>query len=223
MGTHFITGLAVAMAFVARPAGAAERSPGRGAQPFALTMAMAGPCAVADEIIAQAQAEAQRIWSRADVAISWVSPSEVPYASSGTDWLLVRCGAAATLPTNPDEPSVLPIAAIRFIGLLPANTIVMSPENADALLQQDARDGRDPRGWAVPFRRIRLGRLLGRAIAHEIGHFLTQSRAHTRGGLMRATHSVAALTGVSLGPFRVDAEQVTPLRLARGAAPPPGS
>jgi hypothetical protein len=32
------------------------------------------------------------------------------------------------------------------------------------------------------------GRLIGRALAHEIGHVLLRSRDHSRDGLMRATH-----------------------------------
>jgi hypothetical protein len=42
---------------------------------------------------------------------------------------------------------------------------------------------------APPFgREFLMGRALGRALAHELGHYLTGSREHSRTGLMRARH-----------------------------------
>lgn len=38
-----------------------------------------------------------------------------------------------------------------------------------------------------------VGRVLGRALAHEIGHFLLRKRDHSRGGLMQAHHLVPDL------------------------------
>ncbi len=70
-------------------------------------------------------------------------------------------------------------------------------------------------------RALRLGRMLGRAIAHEVGHYVNRSGVHTRRGLMRATHSVAALTGTSLAPFSMDAEYVRLLQARRGGEAAP--
>jgi hypothetical protein len=48
------------------------------------------------------------------------------------------------------------------------------------------------------------GRALGRAVAHEIGHYLTNSPAHTPRGLMRAWHRSRELVAPDLYPFRVE-------------------
>jgi hypothetical protein len=86
------------------------------------------------------------------------------------------------------------------------NVITLSPQNANVLLDQDGREARLQNHQFPAMRGLRLGRMLGRALAHEIGHFLSESGAHTEYGLMRPTHSVAAFTGVSLDPFSISAE-----------------
>jgi hypothetical protein len=109
----------------------------------------------------------------------------------------------------------MPIAAIRFIDARPMNTITLSLTNAQALLRRDETVTSGQVRGLTAVRTLRLGRMLGRAIAHEVGHFLNQSETHTRRGLMRATHSVAALTGTSLGPFSMDPEHVRLLQARR--------
>ena len=53
-----------------------------------------------------------------------------------------------------------------------------------------------------------IAQAIGRAIAHEIGHFVQQSAQHTPGGLMRPRYSTFDLIGESLEPFGVpDAER----------------
>ena len=202
MVTHLVPSVMIAVSCVAAVS-AAGRSPSRlDVKPFVLAAAMAGECRASESVLALARSESARVWSRAGVSIRWVPPSELPYESSPLEWLLVRCADGATAAADSDSPYKVPIAAIRFIAERPTNTIVVNVDNADTLLQRDAPQLRGEPEWFVPFREIRLGRMLGRAIAHEIGHFLTQSGGHTRSGLMRASHSVAALTGPSLGPFR---------------------
>lgn len=46
------------------------------------------------------------------------------------------------------------------------------------------------------YREIVLGRMLGRALAHELGHYLSASKRHTQGGLMRAQWSTDLLVAV---------------------------
>jgi hypothetical protein len=44
----------------------------------------------------------------------------------------------------------------------------------------------------------RMGRAMGRVLAHEMYHFLLQTRAHSKKGIARAAHTPAALLGRSL-------------------------
>ena len=203
MVKHALRGVVIGFCSVAT-ASAAGRSPSRlDVKPTVLTVAMVGQCAAPDDVLALARTEAEHLWAPAGVSLRWVQASEVPYGSPTQEWLIVRCsnGAQPAVP-SPTEHR-MPIAAIRFIADRPTNTIVLNVANAETLLQRETSQWRGEPESFVPFREIRLGRMLGRAIAHEIGHFLTQSGGHTRRGLMRASHSVAALTGASRGPFRV--------------------
>lgn len=52
----------------------------------------------------------------------------------------------------------------------------------------------------------RLGIVLGRAVAHEIGHYLLQSNAHAPYGLMRASIDAREFGDLRTGAFRLDRE-----------------
>jgi hypothetical protein len=69
-----------------------------------------------------------------------------------------------------------------------------------------ARDLARPRLDVLPPRLAeqRLARALGRAIAHEVGHYLTNSPAHTPRGLMRPSHRSSDLLAHDLRAFRVE-------------------
>jgi hypothetical protein len=52
-----------------------------------------------------------------------------------------------------------------------------------------------------------LARAMGRALAHELGHYLLASKAHTERGLMKATMSAAELFMPGSRAFRLEAAQ----------------
>jgi hypothetical protein len=56
-------------------------------------------------------------------------------------------------------------------------------------------------------REVNLARVMGRALAHELGHYLLASKAHTATGLMQATHSAADFFDFQRRSFAVDATQ----------------
>jgi hypothetical protein len=55
-------------------------------------------------------------------------------------------------------------------------------------------------------RQYKLGVVLGRAVAHEIGHYLLQSNAHSPYGLMRASIDAHEFADLRTGAFRLDRE-----------------
>jgi hypothetical protein len=169
-----------------------------------VAVAMTGDCPIPNDVIAFAKRESTRIWSAAGVTLRWMNPADLPYESSPSDWLVVRCVAAEQTMLQPKTVRALPIAAIRFVGGTPTNTIVVSIDNAKTLLARDASESRNMSDRFALLRELRLGRMLGRAIAHEIGHFLNQSQDHTPSGLMRASHTLANLIGQSSAQFKVD-------------------
>ena len=59
-----------------------------------------------------------------------------------------------------------------------------------------------------------MGRMLGRAVAHELGHYLFRSREHADAGLMRAMLRTDELVGLTDRPFRVVPPRVAACDLA---------
>lgn len=55
-------------------------------------------------------------------------------------------------------------------------------------------------------RQYRLGVVLGRALAHEIGHYVLQTNTHAPYGLMRATIDAREFADLRSGAFRLDRE-----------------
>ena len=56
-------------------------------------------------------------------------------------------------------------------------------------------------------RELLLARAMGRALAHEIGHYLLASKVHTARGLMQAKHTASDFFGADRSAFAVDAAQ----------------
>jgi hypothetical protein len=63
----------------------------------------------------------------------------------------------------------------------------------------------------------KLGIVLGRAVAHEIGHYLLQSNAHSSYGLMRASIDAREFADLRTGAFRLDRESQAFLAASRAA------
>lgn len=71
-------------------------------------------------------------------------------------------------------------------------------------------------GEPLTVRRHRLGLVLGRAVAHEIGHYLLGTSRHATGGLMRAKIDSRDFADLRDGDFFLD--RAATIRI-RGAAP----
>ena len=67
----------------------------------------------------------------------------------------------------------------------------------------------------------RIGVVLGRAVAHEIGHFLLQTNTHASDGLMRARILAREFADLSSETFRLDKAVAAHLALAAPGTLPP--
>ena len=105
------------------------------------------------------------------------------------------------------------LGLIRFRDGVPDSEIVMYPD-AIADLVSTTRFGTDDVFSPAAFRDLILGRVLGRALAHEIGHFLLRSRVHSAGGLMRALQPATALVAPDRRDFGLSPDEVIRLRHA---------
>jgi hypothetical protein len=66
-------------------------------------------------------------------------------------------------------------------------------------------------GLSDPRVRVEMGRLLGRSLAHEVGHYLLGSRVHTEEGLMRRSYAQKDGKTKTRGCFALDANQTAAL------------
>jgi hypothetical protein len=135
-------------------------------------------------IVPQVLDEAAAIWRGSGLTLRWAmddGDSEVSAAAPG-------CALRVTIEDGPPAASgtMMPLGWIRFDASNdPTDEIHLSFNNAQMLMQ-------DAIGAAVAFRLTRsertllLSRALGRALAHEIGHYLLGSRSHSRTGLMQS-------------------------------------
>jgi len=79
------------------------------------------------------------------------------------------------------------LGAVRFRAGVPEPTILLFNDTIETLLDE-APVMHHGAECPPAVREQMAGRLIGRALAHEIGHVLLRSRDHSREGLMRATH-----------------------------------
>jgi len=155
--------------------------------------------------------EVEGIWRSAGVRIRWVDAADARLDSRLLRVVVVR------RPTPPgqhgnwvvgelqrfEDGRVMAIASIAraeaVIGAAGGDRVHQAP---DALVHH------------------RLGVVLGRAVAHELGHYLREDGAHTGRGLMRATFQPREFIDLRSGTFEVDAasrQQVLQRRAAYDA------
>ena len=116
-----------------------------------------------------------------------------------------------TVIVTPDMPdalasgpsSVRVMASILFVGNKPTKLIGAYPAEVQRLLETVRMDVRAVSERPAALRHRLMGRVLGRAIAHELGHFLFGSADHAPIGLMRARHRLDDLTSPFRQAFRV--------------------
>lgn len=109
------------------------------------------------------------------------------------------------------DPSDASIAAgalgsIKFFDDVPGSEIVMYPATIAALVQSASLQGRNFSDWPFALRDRILGRAFGRALAHEIGHFLLRTTHHSAAGLMQWRHVTPLLVAPERQRFSLSRE-----------------
>jgi len=157
------------------------------APPVTVTVIVASD--ISPTLVTRVLAEAGDIWRTAGVAIVWRVESTI-------------------------SPSTLRVVIGHWTGLIvhddsgvPRQEVYVSYANARALMDQArgsiALSERMPRAE----RDTLLGRAMGRALAHEMGHYLLASKAHSVGGLMRARLTATEFFALDRSPFDLDSQQ----------------
>jgi hypothetical protein len=89
----------------------------------------------------------------------------------------------------------------------PQREIYLSYTNAIALLESSSSVVGLVQSMPPLQREILLARAMGRALAHELGHYLSASKAHADKGLMKAVHSASELFGLGRTLFQLTPEE----------------
>lgn len=118
--------------------------------------------------------EATRIWERSGVRLEWVPPTVPrPLPFDTLQLLAVERPAAQPRPNTVVLGELLRISASRAVAMVS----LREAERIVASLRARRGDGSNDQ---------RIGIILGRAAAHEIGHYLLDTSTHAPDGLMRA-------------------------------------
>jgi hypothetical protein len=111
------------------------------------------------------------------------------------------------------------VAWIPFTDGRPLSFVRVSLPTAMALLKTRSWFDNRPLTHATPTMRDEaLGRIIGRAVAHEIGHYLLASRTHAKHGLMKASIPPDVLVKPGTTWLKLEQGEVRALRAARVAS-----
>jgi len=138
--------------------------------------------------------ETDAIWRAAGVVVVWRASGAAP------DLRVVFDDRAPT----PRDRRLVAVGWLTFDADVPAPIVHLSYANALRLFEESSGIA-GPLDAMKPWQRETLvARALGRALAHELGHFLSGSKQHTHDGLMRGQRSAAELFEPGRASFAIE-------------------
>jgi hypothetical protein len=152
---------------------------------------------ISPQLVAAVLAEASAIWRPSGVSFVWRGlPRATPSAQASESGPFVpntlRLIIGPSVGTG--REGHLPLGWIVFDGVAdPQREIYLSLANALAMMEESRGVVGILNQMPTAQRETMLSRAMGRALAHELGHYLLASKVHTKSGLMKA-----ALTAVEL-------------------------
>ena len=157
---------------------------------------------ISPSLVTRVLTEAGDIWRAAGLTIIWKQDSHVSAAPRVT---IGHWGNGVRR-----EENALPLGWIAFDERgTPANAIYVSYANATALLDHTRGIGAVSDRMPRAEQETLLGRAMGRALAHELGHYLLGSKVHSAKGLMRAQRTSVEFFSTERSKFDVDAQQIS--------------
>ncbi|MEP7307405.1 MAG: hypothetical protein ABJA98_17995 [Acidobacteriota bacterium] len=141
-----------------------------------------------------AMGEVTRVWAPYGVDVETLRPGD-----GGRHGAIRLAVKLADRPAR--QAAAKALGSIQFLGDAPEPAIVLYQDAIEGVVSTVKIFGRENREWPVALCHFILGRVLGRALAHEIGHFLLRSRQHSAAGLMRSDLAPADLVDPDRRPF----------------------
>ena len=165
-----------------------------------ITVNVYNDASVPDGVLLQAQREAARILGSADVHSRWIT-----------------CTTPKTR-LLPDSACLSLISSIHLaLRVLPYESQAGNSVLGNSFLSEDG-DGTYIDVFYPPVQRlgkeygIKLGSILGAAMAHEVGHLLLGTHAHSRTGIMQPHWDREDLQKISMGRLLFTDEQAHSMR-----------
>jgi hypothetical protein len=163
-------------------------------------------------LVAHLLAEANAIWHPSGVTFVWQHAARVvvPYARASETGPYVPRTLRLTIGDNrgPERDGRLPLGWIQFDdAAAPEQEIYLSHRNALQMMLESRDAVGDAAQMPMAQREMLLARAMGRALAHELGHYLLASKVHTEQGLMKAILSAAELFSPDSGRLRIEPAQ----------------
>jgi hypothetical protein len=148
-----------------------------------------------------AVAEATAIWASAGLRLTWTFwPDPVDLTTAGMVIVVVlpalrQPSGASSIPSK--EPAMPVLGQIPFGENGPAHLIKVFFEAITSLVLTGSYLGKPISTLPDLIQRTRLGRGLGRVVAHEVGHWLV-GRGHVQDGLMKRSFDDRDLVQLSV-------------------------
>lgn len=163
------------------------------APPRSLSLMLSIVSPVAESMRDEIRHEITSIWRSHGVLLDWVNAPRI--ASDRPVLRLVVQDDLQGLGARPDPTT---IAWIRFMEARPLTLIRLSTRSALRYVSRSARRRSSGELHLVrlvesDFYRAVFVRLLGWSLAHEVGHYLLESRKHAQTGLMRSAFPTSEL------------------------------
>jgi hypothetical protein len=154
--------------------------------PTSITVSVRAARGIPRRVVPEALEEAAAIWRTAGLTLHWMI-DDGGAADGSAD------GGCALIVSVEDAPAatagtMMPLGWIEFDREDPTEEIHLSFNNALALMQ-DVKGAGEVFRLTQMERDVFLSRALGRALAHELGHYLLGSREHTKNGLMQTARA----------------------------------
>jgi hypothetical protein len=198
----------VAFAFVASSALAAAPAAAAAAiPPMIVNVSIAG-ANVSPATVKLALAEADAIWRPSGVTFVWQRAPRAAASASAGPYLPNTLHLIIGNDRGVGQGSRLPLGWIVFDDVdAPQQEIYLSHANAEAMMN----DARGVVGiveqMPIAQRELLLARAMGRALAHEMGHYLLASKIHSERGLMKAVLTATELFTTDTVALRIDPAQ----------------
>jgi hypothetical protein len=148
--------------------------------------------------------EAADIWRQHGIALDWLRPTDIRPAAPNRLRVLVVPNRPTSV--RPDEP----FAVGELVRPASGHPVALISINSAQRLVSSLRGRAGYELIAIDERR--LGVVLGRALAHEIGHYLLGTHTHATNGLMRPQFDALEFTDLRVGTFTLDTDAADWLR-----------